>query len=183
MNLHGLNDLVVLIGRFNWLDFVFFFIILYSVVTSYTRGVIIQVIGFVGLVAAIVGAGQFTALGANALKAIGYGSGPGLRSTTAFVAIFFIILIASRALAIVLNRLARMLMFGWLDHIGGAVFGLLESTVLILTIVYVILHFRLHGLEPAVHQSVIAGAFGNTFMGAILALLPQGIMQRMPPLI
>jgi membrane protein required for colicin V production len=173
------------VQRFNWLDYVFCVIILYCVLTSFRRGLITQVLGFVGLVTAIYAAGHFTSIGADVLGALHYG-GPTLRGTTAFVVTFFVVLIAARAAAIVLSRTARFMMLGLVDHLGGAVFGLLEGVVFVLVIIFVVLHFlavphcspprcQQPGIVGAVQESRIAAGLGRQGVNVLVRVLPKNL--------
>ncbi len=194
MDFSGLLPALRTLLQFNWLDYIFLVIIVYNIVLSVRRGFITQVIGLLGLIAAIYGAGHFDANGVTLLQKIGYGGpavphgfgGPQLRQVTAFVIIFFVILIAARILAIILSRTARVMMLGWADHLGGAVFGLVESITLVLVIVYVILHFfavphsPAQGLVDAVRGSRIVHTVGPQPLATLTHLVPIDMRQLGP---
>jgi membrane protein required for colicin V production len=180
------------VQRFNWLDFLFCLIILYSVFTSFRRGLITQLLGFVGLIAAIYAAGHLTSIGADVLKAVHYG-GPTLRGVTAFLVTFFVVLIAARVAAIVLSRTARVMMLGFVDHLGGAVFGLLEGLAFVTVIIFLVLHFyavpdciqprcQQPGLVSAVQHSHIATGLGRSPLTFLARVLPNNL-RWLPPVI
>ena len=87
----------------------------------------------------------------------------------AFAIILFGILIITSVLAAVLKWIASIVMLGWVNRLGGAVFGLVLGAVLCGALLATWVKFL--GMPDAISQSALAVILLDRFP-AVLALLP-----------
>ncbi|UCH62322.1 MAG: CvpA family protein [Fidelibacterota bacterium] len=104
---------------------------------GFQRGLIDEVGRLVGLVLAVVLAYQFSPL---LEEYIGLGNDLA-RSATAFVGIFIVTLIVMMLITRFVRTLVELVLLGWLDKIGGILFGVLKSIVVLGVLIYVMESF------------------------------------------
>lgn len=104
---------------------------------GFQRGLIEEVGRLIGLVLALVLAGRLAPiLGAQ----LGFES-PTARTAAAFVLIFVGILVAVSFLTKAVRTLVELVLLGWLDRLGGTVFGVLKSILVLGIILYLFQSF------------------------------------------
>jgi membrane protein required for colicin V production len=107
----------------NWLDAVIIVIILLPMFIGYRRGLIRTLLPLIAVILGIIVAGRTYDNLAGWFH-------PGLlksesqASIVAFVIIFILFMAAMAVLARVLHRFLKLLLMGWVDKIGGLIFGL-----------------------------------------------------------
>ncbi len=113
----------------NWLDIVIIIVVLGFAVSAYSAGLIREVVTLVAIFLGIVIAGLlYDDLAMDVLVFID--------SKEAALAISFLILFGAVYLlgqlsAYILKRVASLLMLGWADHLGGALFGLIKGLIVV----------------------------------------------------
>jgi membrane protein required for colicin V production len=80
-----------------------------------------------------------------------------------------VVLIAATVVATLLKVTARAVMLGWVDHLGGGIFGFVMGAILISAVLATIVKFFGEGI---VTESLLAGVLLDRFP-LILGLLPQ----------
>ncbi|MFC1481235.1 CvpA family protein [Candidatus Neomarinimicrobiota bacterium] len=105
---------------------------------GYERGLIEEVGRLVGLVLAIILANRFSTVAAQLVGL----DNEFARKAVAFVVIFILTLVAVGLIARALHSMLELALMGWLDDLGGTVFGLLKSLVVIGVMIYVIESFE-----------------------------------------
>lgn len=105
----------------NWLDIVIIMVIAVFTFLGLRTGLIRAVLSLAGLIVGIVLAGRYYVTFSEQLSFI---SQANVAKIVAFIIILVGVLIIARVLAWLLKRITSLLMLGWVNRIGGAVFGL-----------------------------------------------------------
>ncbi|MCK4579029.1 MAG: CvpA family protein [Candidatus Marinimicrobia bacterium] len=108
--------------------------IAYFGLRGFQRGLVDEVGRLVGLILAIVLANK---LAANLAVYIGLDN-EFARKAVAFVGIFIVVLLVVGFAARALQTLLELVLLGWLDKLGGILFGVLKSLVVLGVLVYVL---------------------------------------------
>ncbi len=113
----------------NWVDLVIVAIIAWSAFRAFRTGLVRELTALIALIAGIFLAGALSDdLSANLDFLI---DDEQTRNLAAFVAIFAGTFIAGQVLSAVLSDVAGMLLLGPLDHIAGAIFGLVQGVLVV----------------------------------------------------
>lgn len=154
----------------NWFDLVVGGVLAWSAFSSLQRGLIREFIGFVAMIVGAIAAGRFyDDLSGN--FAFVSANEP-LRNMIAAVAIFGGIGLIGAVASQMLKTVASVLMLGPLDHLGGAVFGLLKGLLLVELVIVAAATF------PALEQ-LTGGINGSTLAPYLLKGAP--IVERLLP--
>jgi membrane protein required for colicin V production len=89
----------------------------------------------------------------------------------AFLVLLGAIYLAGQLIAIMLKQVAAVLLLGWADRIGGAVFGLLKGLVVVEALLIAFVTFNV-GLNNTIENSVLASAFLDA-APVLLTILPD----------
>ena len=146
-----------------------------STVFAFWRGLIRVVMSLVALVAAVLGAIQFSPAVANMLPALSDNSVT--RYLAAFALIFVVVVIVGSLLGWVLSRAIRAIGLGFVDRLLGAVFGVARGVLI------VVIAVLLAGLTTFPRQEWWQNALlAPPLVIAALSLrpwLPQALAQRL----
>src|SRR3990170_1969459 len=113
----------------NWLDIVILVILLAFALSAYSAGLIREVITLVAVVVGIVVAGQlYDKLATDILVFI---DNEEAALAISFLVLFGAVYLLGQLTAYVLKRAASLLMLGWADRLGGALFGLLKGLIVV----------------------------------------------------
>ena len=110
-----------------WLDIVLVVVIGVTTIMGLRTGIIKAVLSLVGLILGVTLAGRFYISLAAELTFI---SSPDWAKVVAFIIIVVGVMVVARVIAGVLKRVVSVLMLGWLDKIGGAIFGFVLGATL-----------------------------------------------------
>lgn len=154
----------------SWLDAMLLILLAGAILSSWRSGLIQEVFTFGGLVVGIILAGQLYRPVADAVAGP---SASNLAYAAAFLAILIGVWLAAGIGAQFLRAAVRTLHLGWLDRLGGILFGVLKGLVWIFIIVIVLRRFPFYDTGSLVEESRVADwAYRNAQI--ILALLPRG---------
>lgn len=149
-----------------WLDIVILVSLAFPAFNGLKKGLIKAVLSLAGLILGIILAGQFYDSLAGLLAFIP-------NENAANIIAFVLILVGVMAIAALLARLltfvASITLLGWVNRLGGAVFGLVLGAILMSAILAVWVKF--FGSDT-ISESLLATALLDKFP-LILALLPQ----------
>jgi membrane protein required for colicin V production len=163
----------------NWVDITILVILAVSTLMGMFWGLIRQVIAFAGLIGGIMIAGRFYEPVASVLNG---DNGSGLIADAnwariiAFVGILILFSLALGAIGSILRVVAKLLFLGWLDHLLGALLGLLMAITLITPVVVIATIFPVPGLSDAVRTSQVAHWFTG-YAPVVLSMLPPEFQQ------
>lgn len=125
----------------------------YCLVRGVFRGLIREVASVVGVLGGFWCAYSFYDTGGRWLS--GWVADPAVRHLVAFLAIFCGVLVAVNGVALVLHYLTRLVLLGWLNRLGGLLFGAAKA-VLISAILFLALTAFLPKGSPWLRDSVSA---------------------------
>ncbi len=90
----------------------------------------------------------------------------------AFAIIFVGVLAATAFIASMINKILRLLLLGWIDRIGGALFGLSIGSLISATLLIAVTMFQFPAIEETVQGSKITVFFLDNFP-FVLGFLPE----------
>lgn len=151
----------------NWLDIIILILLIVPTFVGLKAGLIKALLTIVGGVVGLILAGQFYKGFAGAL---GFISNEGAAKVVAFAIIFVGIMIIAAILAAVLKKLVSMVLLGWVNKLGGAIFGFLVGAIFCGALIAMWVKFL--GIGDTISDSALAGFLLNSFPLA-LALLPS----------
>ena len=112
-----------------WLDPVVIGLIGLSTFYGFLRGLLRSIAGVVGLILAALFAGKLAAYVDPALNDAGI-KHPSIGGSVSFVIAFIAIVVAVELGANLLRIVEKVMLLGWIDHFGGALFGLIRGVLL-----------------------------------------------------
>lgn len=151
----------------NWLDIVIVVAVVIPTVIGLRIGMIKAALSLAGLIVGVILAGRYYLPLSERLSFI---SSPSVAEITAFIIILIGIMIIAAVLARLLKWTASVIMLGWVNHLGGAVFGLVLGAILCGALLAIWVKFL--GVTEAITESSLASILVD-FFPLVLALLPD----------
>lgn len=151
----------------NWLDIVILIIIVIPTLIGLKVGIIKALLGIVGVVVGVILAGRYYVVLAEHLTFI---SQPSLARIAAFAIILIVVMIIAAVLASVIKWVASAVMLGWVNRLGGAVFGFVLGMIFCGALLTIWVKFM--GISEPIHESSLAALLLDGFP-MVLALLPD----------
>ena len=151
----------------SWLDIVILAVIAVATLMGLRTGIIKAVLSLAGLVIGVALAGRFYLSLSAELTFI---SSPSWAKIVAFAIILIGVMIVARVIANLLKRVASALMLGWVDKVGGAVFGLMLGAILCGAILALWINYL--GIANVIAESGLALILLDR-LPMVLALLPS----------
>jgi len=159
----------------NWLDFAIIFVLIGFVAAAYAAGVIREAVTLVAAVLGIIIAGLlYDDLAADILV---FMDDEDAAQAVAFLILVGAVYLFGQIVALLLSRTASLLMLGWLDHAGGAAFGLLKGLLVVQALLIVLAAYPSLGMEDAVAGSQLAPYFVDD-VDILLWVLPDNFDSR-----
>ena len=150
----------------NWLDIVIIVVLVASIFIGGKTGLIKSLLSLVGLVAGINLAGRYYLTLAERLTFIPQEKAAHI---AAFVIILIGVMVVAALLGWLLTKIISVVMLGWLNGLGGMVFGLVMGALSVSTLLAIWVKF--FGMNQVVSDSGLASLLLNQ-LPVILALLP-----------
>lgn len=150
----------------NWLDVVILIIIVIATFLGLWVGLIKAALFLAGIIVGVILAGRFYLPFSQVFSFL---PGEGAAKVVAFAIILIGVMIIAVLLAVLLKRLTSLAMLGWVDRLGGAVFGLLLGTIFCGALLAMWAKFL--GVGGAITGSILASILLDHFP-LVLALLP-----------
>jgi membrane protein required for colicin V production len=163
----------------NWVDITVLALVGASTLLGLYWGLIRQAIAVAGVVAGILLAGRFYQPVAEFLHGK---DGGGLVADAnwariiAFAGILLIVGVLVGAIGSLVRVVARLLYLGWLDHLLGALLGLVMAITLVTPVVVVATVFPVPGFSESVHNSQVAHWLSG-YGPVVLSVLPPEFRQ------
>jgi membrane protein required for colicin V production len=151
----------------NWLDVVIIVLLVIPTVIGLKTGVIKILFTVVGVIVGVILAGRFSDSLAGLLTFI---DNPGWAKTAAFAIIMIGVLIVAGALAALLSSVISAVLLGWVNHLGGAILGLLLGAIFCAALLTMWVNYL--GITSVVTDSILASFFLDRFP-IVLGLLPS----------
>jgi membrane protein required for colicin V production len=150
----------------NWLDIVLIVMLFIPIFTGLIKGLIKTALSFAGLIIGIVLAGRFHG---SLAEIFSFTNNENVANILAFVLILVAVFIIALLIANLLRFVAKSLLIGWVDRLGGAIIGLLIGFLFLGAILAVVTKFI---SSDAISQSFMARIMLDYFP-IVLGLLPQ----------
>ena len=151
----------------NWLDIVVTAVLVIAVVCGLRTGIIKAVLSLVGLIVGVILAGRYYVPISEQLTFIPSATAA---KFVAYAIILIGVMVVAGVLASLLKRTASVVMLGWINRLGGAVFGLLLGTIFCSALLAV--WVKALGTGGGVTESGLATLLLDRFP-MVLALLPD----------
>jgi len=150
----------------SWLDIVILILIVIPTLIGLKVGIIKAVLSVVGIVVGVILAGRYYTVLAEQLTFI---SQPGLARIAAFAIILIVVMIIASVLASLVKWAVSAVMLGWVNRLGGAVFGFVLGAIFCGALLTIWVKFA--GMTGPVDKSALAALLLDGFP-VVLALLP-----------
>ena len=141
----------------NWIDALVIVLFVWFAWSAFHAGLIREVVTIIGAVFAVALAGLFYVELSEDIKVVI--DNVETAEIVAFATIFGATILASQLLALFLKQAASLLLLGFLDSIGGALFGMAKAIVFIEIGLMAAITFPSLGLTAAVEDSTFAPFF------------------------
>jgi len=150
----------------SWLDIVILVAIAMATFLGLRMGLIKAVLVLAGIIVGVILAGHYSGPLGERLTFI---PGEGIAEVVAFAIILIGVLLIAAVLARLLTWTAKAIMLGWVNRLGGAIFGLLLGAIFCSAFLAMWVNFV--GMEEAIAESAIAPILLDR-LPMVLALLP-----------
>ena len=150
----------------NWLDIVILVVVAIGTFWGLKTGIIKAVLSLAGLIVGVVLAGRFYASLGERLTFI---SQEGIANAVAFAIILIVVMVAAAVLANFLKWVTSLVMLGWVNRLGGELFGLIMGAIFCGALLT--LWGKFLGTPDVFAESNLTGFLLDGFP-AVLALLP-----------
>jgi len=137
----------------NAFDIIVGVILAYGLVRGLFRGLVKEASSIIGVLGGFLAAYSFYGVIAGYLS--GVVSSPAYRNLLAFLIIFCTVVVLVNVLAIIVKYLLKTVFLGWLDRLGGVVFGFVKGA-LIVSVLFLALTAFLPKGTPLIRDSIAA---------------------------
>ena len=151
----------------NWLDIVIIVAIAITTLIGLRTGIIKAALSLAGLIVGVILAGHYYLSLSEQLAFIPQAS---VAKIVAFTIILIGVMVIAGVLASLLKRGASVVILGWVNHLGGAVFGLVLGAIFCGALLATWVKFL--GVTGAITESALAFILVD-FFPVVLALLPD----------
>jgi len=151
----------------SWLDIVLIVVIVFSTFLGLRTGIIKAVLSLAGVIVGVILAGRYYVLLADQLAFI---PSEGVAKIVAFAIILIGVMVVAAILASMLKWAASAVMLGWVNHLGGAIFGFVLGAIFCGALLAIWVKWL--GVSSTITESIVAPILLDKFP-LILALLPD----------
>jgi membrane protein required for colicin V production len=137
----------------NAFDIVVGVILAYGLIRGLFRGLVKEVSSIIGVLGGFLAAYSFYGVVAGYLA--GLVSSPTYRNLLAFLIIFCAVVVLVNVLAIIIKYLLKIVWLGWMDRLGGVVFGFVKGALIVAVIFLALTAFLPKG-TPLIKDSMAA---------------------------
>ena len=150
----------------NWLDIVIIVAVAIATFLGLRMGIIKAALFLAGLIVGVILAGRYYIPFSEQLSFI---SPAGVAEIVAFAIILIGVMVIAVVLALLLKWIAKVVMLGWVNHVGGAIFGLVLGAIFCSALLAIWVKYLGEG---AITESTLARILLDRFP-MVLALLPD----------
>jgi membrane protein required for colicin V production len=150
----------------NWLDIILAIVLVITVIAGLKTGLIKAVFSLLGLVLGIFLAGR---LYIPFSETLGFFPEQAAK-VIAYLIILILVIVLAAIVATILDKILHAVMLGWINHIGGAIFGLAFGGILLGAIL--VIWAKYAGGGEIINHSTIGRFLLNT-LPLVLGLLPS----------
>jgi len=159
----------------NWLDFTIIILIAGFVLSRYSAGLVRGVVTLAATIAGVIVAGALYERFSHTVEI--FISNPEAADAVAFLVLFGCVYLLGQIVTIMLRTSLTLLMIGWWDKPGGAIFGFLKGVIVVQVLLIAFAAYPSLGFEQAVADSSLAWNFVDDW-SFLLAVLPAEIEDR-----
>ena len=153
-------------GSMHWIDIVLLVCLVVPTFIGLKQGLIKAVLSLVGIILGVVLASNFYLNLAGALSFI---SNPSVANIVSYILILVVVMVIASILARLLKAVLKMVMLGWVNNLGGAIFGLLMGAITLGAILAVIVKY----FGPSMLSESLISAILLDKFPLILGFLPS----------
>jgi len=153
----------------NWLDFLIIAALAWFAISSLYSGLIREVVTVVAVVMGAVLAGSLYLKLVPDIKLVV--NNDSAAHLIAFLSIFLAVVLLGQLVAHLLKQIASLFLLGTLDHVGGALFGLLKGFFLVEALLIVFVTYPNLGLGTTIDESRLTPFFLKT-LPVLVRVLP-----------
>jgi membrane protein required for colicin V production len=150
----------------NWLDIVICILLVVGFFVGMKIGLIKAILSLAGLIIGIIVAGNFYPTLADVFS----GMPVQAANVLAYIIILVVVMAAVSIIALLLTKFLTLIMLGWINSLGGGVFGLFLACLLCGAILAVFAKFT--GGGASIASDSLLGRFLLDIFPVVLALLP-----------
>lgn len=150
----------------NGLDIVIIVALIIPAFIGLKQGIIKAALSLAGLIIGVVLASNFYE---PLAKVLGFIPNADIANVVAFILILVVVMVIATLLARLLKFIASVVMLGWVDHVGGAIFGFFMGAILCSALLAIWVKFFGTGL---ITESFLAAVLLDKFP-LVLVLLPS----------
>lgn len=154
----------------NWLDIIILVALAVPTYIGLRRGLIQTILPLGGIMLGVFLAGRFYDSLAGTLSS--WLESPSQAKIVAFIVIFLAVVAIAMVVAWLASRFVSLVLLGWVDKLGGALFGLAIGAFIASALLAVVARFPFSGSEETVRGSILAEFFLDHFP-FVLGLLPD----------
>jgi len=158
----------------NWIDIAIIIIIAFFVISAYSAGLIRELVTLVSVVAGVIVAGLF--YDAMARDVLVFIDDEETARAIGFLVLLGAVYLAGQLIAVMLKQTAAVLLLGWADHMGGALFGILKGLIVVEAILILLVTYPQIGLDDAIDRSTLGAVFLDA-AAVLLIILPDEFEQ------
>lgn len=151
----------------SWLDIVIIIVVAIATFIGLKIGIIKAVLSLAGLIVGVILAGRYYVPFSEQLTFIPQDS---VAKVIAFAIILIGVMVIAGVLAWLLKRIASLIMLGWVNQVGGAIFGFVLGAIFFSALLAIWAKYL--GAEGAIADSGLATVLLDRFP-MVLALLPE----------
>ncbi len=151
----------------SWLDIVLLVVIAIATFLGFRTGIIKAVLSLAGVIVGVILAGRYYVSLSEQLTFITHA---GAAKIVAFAIILIVVMIIAGVAASLLKWAASIVMLGWVNHLGGALFGFVLGAILCGAFLATWINFL--GIGGAIADSALARVLLDYFP-MVLVLLPD----------
>jgi membrane protein required for colicin V production len=141
----------------NWLDIVILAVIAWFTFSAFSAGILRETVTLVATILGVVLAGAFyKELSQDVMLFV---DSENTARIIAFIAIFAATFFGGQLAATLLKRTASLLLLGWVDHVGGLVFGFVKGILIVELLLIFFTTYHLRWVTSAIDGSVLAPLF------------------------
>ncbi len=152
----------------SWLDIVLVVVLAVGAFLGLRMGIIKAVLSLAGVIVGVVLAGQYYAALADVLPFFSETSSAA--KIVSFAIILIVVMVIAAVAARFLKWAASVVMLGWVNHLGGAVFGLALGAIFCGALLAIWVKWL--GVGSTITESIVAAILLDKFP-LVLALLPD----------
>ena len=154
----------------NWIDIAIIIIIAFFVISAYSAGLIREMVTLVSVVAGVIVAGLF--YDDMARDVLVFIDDEDTARIIGFLVLLGSVYLAGQLIAVMLKQVAALLLLGWADRMGGALFGILKGLIVVEVILILLVTFPQFGLDDAIDGSTLGSVFLDA-ASVLLIILPD----------